>query len=420
MQGKKYFPIQTKTACQLKWAWSTIMLPNGVTSSCHRVTPHKFEIKEFNFHNTPEKIDQRNTMLAGDWPAAGCNYCQRIEETKVGQSDRQFFLNVPDLTPTELDINPLATTVTPTILEIYLDNTCNLGCLYCNPSFSSRIDTESKRFGTFNKNGVILTSEYQPVDDQKIILDQYWEWMKNNASKLKRLHILGGEPFFQPNFKMFFDFFNNYPCPHTEFNIVTNLALPKHKLIDYMSQFKELIFNKKIRRLDITASIDCWGPEQEFTRYGLKLPNWQENFEYLLDQPWIKLNINSTISVLTIKTMPELIIQLNKWGNNRKIEHYFAQVFDPSFMAPKIFGPNEFKEDFNKILNLMETGSWRGTHAYTHMNGIFATIANSEIDKNEILKLITFLDEMDRRRNTDWRKVFSWLIKYEDICGIIR
>jgi hypothetical protein len=53
---KKYFPIKTATACQLKWAWSTINLPKGITQSCHRVDPHPFDINSFNFHNTEENF----------------------------------------------------------------------------------------------------------------------------------------------------------------------------------------------------------------------------------------------------------------------------------------------------------------------------------------------------------------------------
>ena len=415
MTNKKYFPIKTATACQLKWAWSTIVLQNAFTSSCHRVNPHRFDVDTFNFHNTTEKISQRNTMLAGNWPKAGCDYCENIESTGVGQSDRQFFLDVPDLSPVELSINPQATTVSPTILEIYLDNVCNLGCLYCMPSLSSRLDSENKQFGTFNKNGVILDNTYQKIENYEEVVDQFWKWMQTNASTLKRVHVLGGEPFFQPQFEMFFDFFENNPCPNLEFNIVTNLMLPTIKLTRYMDRFKKLISTKKIRRIEITASIDCWGPEQEFTRYGLKLAQWQENFEYIIRQRWIKLNINNTMSALTIKTLPELILYLNVWAKNRKIEHYFSHVTDPSYMAVNIFGPHEFKQDFDKILESMETTSWRGSHAYTHMKGIAATVANSTINNIEILKLITFLDEMDKRRNTNWRTTFNWLVKYENV-----
>jgi hypothetical protein len=415
MPDKKYFPIKTKTACQLKWAWSTIILQGAITSSCHRVNPHTFDIDKFNFHNTPEKISQRETMLDGRWPKAGCQYCENIEKTNIGQSDRQFFLNVPNLSPIELDLNPTATIVSPTILEIYLDNLCNLGCLYCQPILSSRLDNESKKFGVFNKNGVLLDNTYQKVSNYETVLDQFWIWMQNNANTLKRINVLGGEPLFQPQFETFFEFFENNPCPNLEFNVITNLMLSKSKLANYIDKFKHLIATKKIKRLEITASIDCWGPEQEFTRYGLKLATWQENFEYLIDQQWVKLNINNTISVLTIKTLPDLLLRLTNWKKDRKIEHYFAHVVDPSYMSIGIFGADEFKEDFNKILSLMETDSWQGNHAYTYMKGIAATAQQSTQNTAEILKLITFLNEMDRRRSTKWRTTFPWLLKYENV-----
>jgi hypothetical protein len=50
------FPIQTKTACQLKWTWSTVFLTTGTTASCHRTNHHEFDKEVFDFHNTPEKI----------------------------------------------------------------------------------------------------------------------------------------------------------------------------------------------------------------------------------------------------------------------------------------------------------------------------------------------------------------------------
>ena len=66
----------------------------------------------------------------------------------------------------------------------------------------------------------------------------------------------------------------------------------------------------------------------------------------------------------------------------------------------------------------MEIDTWRGGYAKTHMQGVIADIQNSVYNKEETLKLITYLDELDRRRNTKWRELFPWLIKYEDLCGI--
>lgn len=415
----KYFPIRTDTSCQLKWAFSKVLLNHGLTSSCHRVKNHKFDIDTFNFHNTPEKIDQRKTMLDGLWPQDGCDqYCGKIERTGQGQSDRQFSLHVPNLTPVELDSDPFATNITPTILEVYVDNTCNLSCVYCIPELSSRIHNELKKFGPFSKNGLVLETNHNQISNYDEIQEKFWQWLKINGSNLKRLQLLGGEPFYQTQFDMFLEFFENNPCPNLEFNIVTNLMISNDKLNGYIDQIKKLIATKKIKRLDVTASIDCWGPQQEFVRYGIDLKQWQENFEYLLDQPWIILNINNTISVLTIKTLPELLVLLSQWNKKRSVGHHFTQLVDPSYMALEILGSEEFREDFLEISKLMESESWQASQAKMYMTGIIATIRNSVYNKDETIKLLTFLDEMDRRRKTNWRELFPWLIKYEALCGI--
>jgi len=409
---KKYFPIKTDTACQLKWAWSTILLPKGLTQSCHRIDPHPFDINSFNFHNTEEKIRQRETMLDGQWPKSGCQYCENIERTGVGQSDRQFFLQVPNLSPKELESDIRATKVSPTILEVYIDNTCNLSCVYCIPELSSRIDNELKKHGRFEKNGLILESTFQKENNFDEIQEKFWAWMRENAHTLERFHLLGGEPFYQRQFELFFDFFNTNPCPNLAFNIVTNLVITKNRLEKHVDRFKKLIIDKKLKQLDITVSIDCWGAQQEFVRYGLDLSKWQENFEYLISQRWVKLNINNTISVLTIKTLPELLDKLKDWTKDRKIEHYFSTTIYPSYMHPMILGATEFEEDFKTILSLMESETWRGGQAKQYMEGIVATIQNSVYNKEETIKLLTYLDELDRRRNTNWRELFPWLEKY--------
>lgn len=410
--ANKYFPIKTATACQLKWAFSRVALHYGRTASCHRVNDHPFDINTFNFHNTPEKIHQREMMLAGEWPKAGCEYCENIERTGVGQSDRQFFSDVPNLSPTELDNDPTATSVSPTILEVYLDNACNLSCIYCIPELSSRIHGEMVKFGPFKKNGLVLETNHKQIANLTEIQEKFWQWLEQNVLTLRRLQFLGGEPLYQQHLDTFLDLFDRVPCPNLEFEIVTNLMVKTSRLEYYMERIKKLISQKKLKQINVLCSIDCWGPQQEFVRYGLDLTQWEENFKYLISQKWIIVQINNTISALTIKTLPDLLVKLQGWGKHKTIEQYFSTAMYPSYMHPTIFGSEEFKEDLARILGLMETDSWQGTHAKSYMQGIVATIENSVYNKEEVLKLLTYLDELDRRRNTNWRELFPWLEKY--------
>jgi hypothetical protein len=88
----KEFPVDTATACQLKWTWSTIMLNRGTTSSCHRVRQDTLTPENFlNFHNTPKKLNDRQLMLEGKRPAGGCEYCYKIEDAggTIGLEERE-------------------------------------------------------------------------------------------------------------------------------------------------------------------------------------------------------------------------------------------------------------------------------------------------------------------------------------------
>jgi organic radical activating enzyme len=406
----KIFPINTSTACQLKWSWSTIRLYNGYTSSCHRASMSKITSETFDtFHNTLEKIDARNLMLQGKWPSGGCEYCKNIEDAG-GSSDRQFHLAVPDQTPNELFDNPSETIVTPTVLEVYFDNTCNMSCIYCWDGFSSKIHSENLKFGRFEKNGIIIQNSETRTSDFDKLTAKLWDWLHRHHKKLKRFHVLGGEPFYQAQFLNCLEFFENHPSPDLEFNVVTNLMLSSERLQLQIDKIKQLVDNKKIKRFDLTVSIDCFGKEQEYVRYGLDLDQWRKNFEYVVQQPWVYLNINQTITALTIKTMPDLINYINSFKSLRNIGHYFSMVVSShKCLHPEIFGPNFFSQDFDKILNCMRQDTWQEKQAFKYMMGIRLQLEAGHQQPDKIKQLGTLLDEIDRRRNLNWKNVFPWL-----------
>lgn len=401
------FPIKTKTACQLKWAWSTLYLNTGVTRSCHRTGESTLTTDNFlDFHNTTLKLEDRASMLEGKWPENSCSYCKDIE-TAGGTSDRMRMMTIPNLSPWQLSSDPTLTRVDPTIVEVYFNNTCNLGCLYCGEHLSSTIEAENRKWGHFNQDGINLRSN---IKQFKSLVPMFWKWFEDGFSKIKRLHVLGGEPFYQTEFDKLLDMIELYPNPECELNIVTNLMISKDRLEKYVGRFRDILRKRLLKRIDITCSIDCWGEEQEYVRYGIKLDRWEDNFQYLLGQKWLTLNINQTISCLTIKTMPDLLIKLTGWRQQHPIGHYFSEVFpNPSYLKPDIFGGVFFIEDFQKILSLMPDESEQDRITLDYMKGIFTRIEKSDPNPTEIAKLKIFLQEKDRRRNTDHKRVFSWL-----------
>ncbi len=399
MSDRKVFPIQTATACQLKWTWSTIFLTTGKTASCHRTNNHHFDYDTFNFHNTDQKIQDRERMLQGLWPEQGCEYCRNIE-LAGGASDRITNLDFWSFEQAkELQIDPTATSITPRILEIYFSNTCNLKCTYCGPFFSSLWNDELARFG----DKIFTADENYESNKQKC-----FDWLKNNIQELHQLNILGGEPLYQSEFDQLLDVLEKHPAPELTLTFFSNLAVPYDKLIQKITRIQQLKDNGHIKRLIITASLDCWGPEAEFARFPLNLKTWEKNFNYILDKEWITITVGSTITPLTIKSLFVLMEKIKKWNEKRPVYWYGNSVNHPDYMFIDMFG-DIFKDDFNRAIALMPTSLPEHQSVRNYLIGMRDQSMNTGVNLTRIEKLYTMLETFDQRRNTNWRSVYPWL-----------
>jgi hypothetical protein len=420
MNKRRIFPIKNDPACLLKWSWSTVFFNSGTSASCHRTQKYAIDPDNFDqFHNVPQKLSARQRMLDGEWPGGGCEYCKRIED--IGQtSDRQFQLEQqqdPGLTPPELFKNNQALSVTPTILEVYFTNTCNMSCVYCGPHFSSQWEDENRKYGKISKNErhkfSVENAQNNPHYD-KMVAD-FWSYLAtdNRYATLRRFHILGGEPFLLKELDDCIDFWNTHSNPDLVISIITNLNIPTKRFQQYLDRFEQLVKQNKIWKFQITASLDGWGPEEEYVRYGLNLETWERNFKLILDKPWITASINSTLSSLSIKQLPALIDKMKEWNALRPTDSesiIFSFNYTNSYTSPLIFGKGIFDNDFKLALNLLDKNSefQQGIHQALESIGNAINLQGTRnIDKINNLK--EYLDQLDQRRNLDWRTTFPWL-----------
>ena len=399
--NRKVFPIQTETSCQLKWTWSTIYLTEGTTASCHRTIHHKFASDTFNFHNTPQKIQDRELMLKGEWPKRGCEYCRNIE-LAGGASDRITNLDFWKFDqPKEIMADPTATSVTPKILEIYFNNTCNLKCTYCGPWFSSLWDDEVVRFGG---EAYSIDSNFE-INKQKC-----FNWLTQNIHELHQLNVLGGEPLYQEEFDQLLDILESTPAPDLTLTFFSNLAVAQDKLIEKINRIERLKEQGHIKKLIITASLDCWGDEQEFARFPLSLKTWEKNFNYILNKEWITIVIGSTITPLTIKSLYVLMEKINVWNKQRPIYWYGNSVNGPAHMFIDMFG-DVFKDDFDRAIDLMPTEFPEHQSVRNYLIGIRDQSMSSGINLTRIENLYIMLETFDKRRKTNWRSIYPWLVE---------
>jgi len=420
MSSKKpLFPIQTATSCLLKWNWSSIYFQSGTTSSCHRTTKIKIPEDNFSgFHNLEEKLDDRKQMLKGEWPKNTCDYCKKFEDN--GQySDRMNQLaqqTDPYINPPELKENPQAIEVTPTFIEVYFRNTCNMSCVYCGPHFSSKWEEELKLHGDIEflkKSKEIYKDQPNALYDQQ--KKEFWKYLeeKGRFKILRWFSLLGGEPLVIPELEECLDFWNSHPNDKLTFQMVTNLKANDYRFDNFLNRIQELIENKKVYQFKVIASIDCLGPEIEYVRNGLDLAQWTKNFEKLLKINNISVGINSAISILTLHKFPDLLEKIIEWNKGRKNVDRIVHSFniDNLLTDPRMAGPGVFDETFNKCDKLFEVKNPRELHIKKHWDGIVQQIKGSTKNQSKINDLKNYLSILDTRRNTDWKKLFPWLIE---------
>jgi hypothetical protein len=425
-QVHSIFPIQQDPACLLKWTWSSIFFNSGSTASCHRTQHYPIDPDNFaEFHNTPEKLLARQQMLEGQWPGKGCQYC-RDTELAGGESDRMMQLRaMTDITlsPPELLHDSTATKVTPTMLEVWFNNTCNMKCVYCGPYHSSQWEQENRKFQNSFDPGqdeyAITKPQHNPHYEKMV--QELWTYLdtEQRYRNLRRFSILGGEPFLISEIDQCIDFWFDHPNPDVTISIVTNLNVPHSRFLQYMEKFDSLVTTGKIMTVTIVGSLDAWGPEQEYTRYGINLDLWQKNFEAILTNPNITCSINSTMSALTMKQMYMLLEKINQWNTQRESiaiddhNRYIIHSFNTTGKQDNLyyFDRSVFASDFEKIIDLMPDKSDIQRNHKNAMIGIAQRHGRCKNNLPKISELQKYLTALDSRRNTNWRLTFPWLDK---------
>lgn len=402
--SRRVFPIRNDTACVYKWGWNTFRLYDATSSSCHRVTPVAVPLDKFdNFHNTPEILSDRQKMLDGIWPGRGCEYCQTVEN-QGGVSDRLYHNDIPGLTPEDFDPDG-DQKVTPRVLELYLTNTCDLACVYCQPMYSSRNNEELKKFGPY-PIGILPV---QQISNREEYFAAWLSWTDTNYQHLDRLSILGGEPFLQKELWSILEFVSDRKNVNLTISVNTNLNSKLDTVKRFVETCKELVAKRKIKAVNVNASLDCWGPQAEFIRSGLDLTRWQENFEYLIQHKWLAITVHQVVTSLSISTALELQHRIAEYKkqNPRITQAYHAvdsgyeEIYHPS-----IFGSEFFKNKLSELLANYPISTEWDTETRKRLEGICLMIDSSKPDVLRLTKLCATLEMIDQRRNTNWRKLF--------------
>lgn len=150
----------------------------------------------------------------------------------------------------------------PKILTLIPGNECNLSCVTCGPSFSSKWNSELKKF---SKNNIIDTKKNWNLSDED------YKDIVENSQYLQKIELFGGEPFYnKKNRQLLIEkIIDKGTSKNINLYFNTNGT---HYDETYMS-----FLAKNFKKIEIRVSIDGINEQFEYMRYGAKYKNVIEN-----------------------------------------------------------------------------------------------------------------------------------------------
>lgn len=312
---------------------------------------------------TPFWKDLRSNLENGN-KISNCNNCWKIED--AGADSRRRWIN---------------SITTPTFpirfedLEIGLDYTCNMMCRICKPSQSSKWNSSTVARDLYARRPDI----YIRTINGKEYQDRIKEVLENShLGHIKRVRLVGGEPFYSKNFEWFMDKLSSETkLEEISFFVNTNGSiLPKDSILDK-------IF--KMKSVNIDFSIDGVGDLASTIRWGVDWEVIEKNIDRWIglskEHNNINLAVHATISILNINKIQDLI----DFCDSRNLKFGFSTLKNPDYL--------DFKQ-----LPLEERQKWvvKSDKQLSYcIDDINVSITSPVVSKNKLYDFIYFTEKLD-------------------------
>jgi organic radical activating enzyme len=340
--------------CAAKWDELYLYLNHGNTNSCHHPIPHRIPIDEIQenvaaLHNTRHKMNMQQLMLTGQAPEE-CHMCWHIEKSNPNAKSDRFLKN--QLWKKSVDEYTVDPNYVPKLIEVVFDNLCNLNCSYCDSGQSSSWAAAMNKLGPFDLETdyrqLYQTVYVKPGYTDPEYLDAWNRWWPTIKNQVQVLKFSGGEPLISPNFWRTLEEIKNDNLD-IAFSLNSNFSVdPKYikKLAD---------FEKNLKEITITASIDSVGAVAEFTRAGLNFDLFDSNVRWWSENTGngCSLSLQSTVNIFAIWGFKEKLkynLQLkDSYGKHKITEFYTTVVRFPEFQSINLLPPKLKEYLYNDI-----------------------------------------------------------------------
>jgi organic radical activating enzyme len=445
--------------CLAKWSQTTIHLGSGHTHSCHHPATHKIPVEEIlidasALHNTSYKKEKRKEMMNGFRPSE-CQYCWNVEDKMhIGDndvySDRVYKSAEPWSRTLRSKIEEVSweKNINPSYLEISFNSTCNFKCSYCSPDVSSKWMEEIVAFGpyptsrNFNSLEHINKSNSNkmpiPERDDNPYVDAFWKWWPDLYPELSTFRITGGEPLLTKHTFKVLDYIIANPNLKLDLAINSNLVIPDSLFQEFIQKIKIILDKRLVKSVQLFTSCEAYDIQAEYIRHGMNYKTWIDNlYEFTRECPDALIGLMCTYNALSVITFERLLqdmLELKKFRRELGIPHYKFIIDIPYLRYPQHQGIKILTPDFLPYIesqvnfmeqNLIDYSSREllgfENSEFEKMKRVYflfkSQIENQENVDQERKDFFIFVNEHDRRRNTNFLQTFPEFKNFYNICA---
>lgn len=364
--------------CLAKWLQVTVHLQNGNTHSCHHPGTHKIGLDELAqdpsaLHNTSQKKLARKQMLEGKRPSE-CDYCWNVEDSHPDNLSDRVFKSGEEWSMTRLEeiaARPWDYPVNPTNLEVSFGNECNFKCAYCSPQISSAIMTEYKTHGPYPGMAPFGLDKLKErglypfgKDEANPYVDAFWKWWPSVSKDLKVFRITGGEPLLNQNTFQFLKTVQENPLPNLVLAINTNLGVPDVTFKKFLKEIKIIVEKGLVKEFQLYTSVDTFGKNAEFVRFGLDYEQFMKNVKtFLTEIPEAQLIFMSTYNAFSPINFDKLLLEVSELKRNFRTKTGDTRVIldlpylnNPVILSCLILTP-DFHQYFERDLTYLKSNT---------------------------------------------------------------
>ena len=433
--------------CLAKWKQVSLHLPTGLNNSCYHPPLHPIsaELLADNpsaLHNTSYKKEQRKIMLRQERPAE-CSYCWNMEDNNK-LSDRHYRSGEP-WAAKDFDVVINSTgeeDVLPSYVEVNFNHACNLKCSYCSPQFSSSWAEEVEKLGGFPTSRVhndpshfVGRNRPIPVREHNPYVDAFWSWWPTLYPELQHFRMTGGEPLLDKNTYRVFDYVLANPKSDLHLNVTSNFSVDEKSWQKYLGYVKQLCEGERIEHFMQYVSLDSFGPQSEYIRYGLDFDLlWDRVNQFLTEiQGRNSITFIVTMNNLSVTGLPHLfagILGLRKIYSKTYQRVWFDTpvLRQPAWQSLQLL-PESYVDQLEQLWAWMIRQTERPDQLFqgfkdyeiARLDRDIAWMRDGQALSPEYIiqnkaDFYRFFSEHDRRRGTDFLTTFPEMIAWWKEC----